>query len=58
MKVPWDDDIPNLWENLAVMFQSPPTSVSMCHTAYVFLATTIYVSFPYWLPRKVGIAMS
>ena len=26
MKVSWDDDIPNRWENNPVMFQSPPTS--------------------------------
>ena len=27
MKVNWDDDIPNIWENKPVMFQSPPTSL-------------------------------
>ena len=27
MKVNWDDDIPNIWENKPVMFQSPPTRV-------------------------------
>ena len=24
--VNWDDDIPNIWKNKPVMFQSPPTS--------------------------------
>ena len=27
MKVNWDDDIPNIWKNKPVMFQSPPTSL-------------------------------
>ena len=26
MKVNWDDDIPNIWKTIKVMFQSPPTS--------------------------------
>ena len=28
--VSWDDNIPNIWKNHPVMFQSPPTSNSTC----------------------------
>ena len=29
MKVNWDDELPNIWKNKPVMFQSPPTRYAL-----------------------------